>query len=29
VSGTIPLADINEGFDRLRRGEGVRWVAVP
>jgi 6-hydroxycyclohex-1-ene-1-carbonyl-CoA dehydrogenase len=29
VSGTIPLANINEGFDRLRRGEGVRWVAVP
>ena len=29
VSGTIPLADVNEGFDRLRRGEGVRWVAVP
>lgn len=29
VSGTIPLADINAGFDRLRRGEGVRWVVVP
>jgi 6-hydroxycyclohex-1-ene-1-carbonyl-CoA dehydrogenase len=29
VSGTIPLADINEGLDRLRKGEGVRWVVVP
>lgn len=29
VSGTIPLDDINEGFDRLRRGEGVRWVVTP
>lgn len=29
VSGTIPLADINDGFDRLRRGEGVRWVVTP
>jgi Zn-dependent alcohol dehydrogenase len=29
VSGTIPLADINEGFDRMRRGEGVRWVVTP
>jgi Zn-dependent alcohol dehydrogenase len=29
VSGTIPLAQINEGLDRLRRGEGVRWVIVP
>jgi len=29
VSGTIPLADINEGLDRLRRGEGVRWVVTP
>jgi 6-hydroxycyclohex-1-ene-1-carbonyl-CoA dehydrogenase len=29
VSGTIPLAHINEGLDRLRRGEGVRWVIVP
>ena len=29
VSGTIPLADINEGLDRLRRGEGIRWVVVP
>jgi len=29
VSGTIPLAQINEGLDRLRRGEGVRWVVVP
>lgn len=29
VSGTIPLAGINDGLDRLRRGEGVRWVIVP
>ncbi len=29
VSGTIPLAGINDGLDRLRRGEGVRWVMVP
>lgn len=29
VSGTIPLDDIEEGFDRLRRGEGVRWVVTP
>jgi 6-hydroxycyclohex-1-ene-1-carbonyl-CoA dehydrogenase len=29
VSGTLPLAQINEGFDRLRRGEGVRWVVAP
>ncbi len=29
VSGTIPLTDINEGFERLRRGEGVRWVVTP
>jgi len=29
VSGALPLARINEGFDRLRRGEGVRWVVTP
>lgn len=29
VSGTIPLEQINEGLDRLRRGEGVRWVVTP
>jgi threonine dehydrogenase-like Zn-dependent dehydrogenase len=29
VSGTIPLDAINEGFDRMRRGEGVRWVMTP
>lgn len=29
VSGTLPLVDINEGFDRLRRGAGVRWVVTP
>jgi 6-hydroxycyclohex-1-ene-1-carbonyl-CoA dehydrogenase len=29
VSGTVPLAAINEGLDRLRRGEGVRWVVTP
>ncbi len=28
VSGTS-LAEINEAFDRLRRGEGVRWVVTP
>jgi Zn-dependent alcohol dehydrogenase len=29
VSGTLPLDRINEGFDHLRRGEGVRWVVTP
>lgn len=29
VSGTVPLDGINEGMDRLRRGEGVRWVVTP
>lgn len=29
VSGTFPLERINEGFDRLRSGEGVRWVVTP
>ena len=29
VSGTVPLERINEGLDRLRRGEGVRWVVTP
>lgn len=29
LSGTFPLDRINEGFDRLRRGEGVRWVVTP
>lgn len=29
VSGTVPLANIDEGFDRLRKGEGVRWVVTP
>jgi len=29
VSGTVPLDEINDGFDRLRRGEGVRWVVTP
>lgn len=29
VSGTLPLEEINEGMDRLRRGEGVRWVVTP
>ncbi len=29
VSGTVPLEEINAGFDRLRAGEGVRWVVVP
>ena len=29
VSGSVPLDDINDGFDLLRRGEGVRWVVTP
>jgi 6-hydroxycyclohex-1-ene-1-carbonyl-CoA dehydrogenase len=29
VSGTLPLDDINEGFDRMRQGKGVRWVVTP
>jgi 6-hydroxycyclohex-1-ene-1-carbonyl-CoA dehydrogenase len=29
VSGTLPLARINEGLDRLRKGEGIRWVITP
>jgi len=29
VSGTFPLERINDGFDRLRKGEGVRWVVTP
>ena len=29
VSGTVPLDRINEGMDRLRRSEGVRWVVTP
>jgi len=29
VSGTVPLAEINAGLDRLRHGEGVRWVVTP
>lgn len=29
VSGAVPLERINEGVDRLRRGEGVRWVVTP
>lgn len=29
VSGTLPLEKINEGFDRLRNGEGIRWVVTP
>lgn len=29
VSGTLPLEQINDGMDRLRRGEGVRWVVTP
>ncbi len=29
VSGTLPLDEINDGFDRLRRGDGVRWVITP
>lgn len=29
VSGQIPLEKINEGFDLLRAGEGLRWVVIP
>ena len=29
VSGTLPLERINDGLDRLRRGEGIRWVITP
>lgn len=29
VSGCLSLNEINEGFDRLRKGEGVRWVVTP
>jgi alcohol dehydrogenase len=26
ISGAIPLAEVNEGFDRLARGEAIRQV---
>ena len=29
VSGTLPLSEINDGFDHMRKGEGVRWVVTP
>ncbi|MCH7493473.1 zinc-binding dehydrogenase [bacterium] len=29
VTGTLALDDINVGLDRLRRGEGLRWVVTP
>lgn len=29
VSGTLPLEEIHTAFDRLRNGEGVRWVVTP
>ncbi len=29
VSGTIPLEQINDGFDKLRAGQGIRWVVTP
>jgi len=29
VSGLFPLERVNEGFDRLRSGEGFRWVIQP
>lgn len=29
VSGKIPLEEVNEGLDRLRHGEGIRWVVTP
>jgi alcohol dehydrogenase len=28
MSGTLPLAEINEGFDRLREGRAIRQVLV-
>ncbi len=28
LTGTLPLGDINEGFDRLRTGEAVRQVVM-
>jgi len=29
VSGTLPLSEINDGFDHMRKGEGIRWVVTP
>lgn len=29
VSGCLPLHEINDGFERLRKGEGIRWVVTP
>ncbi len=29
VSGTVPLEEVNEGFDWLHQGEGVGWVVTP
>ncbi|MFQ5689260.1 MAG: zinc-binding dehydrogenase [Gemmatimonadota bacterium] len=29
VSGSVPLEEVNEGLDRLRRGDGIRWVVTP
>jgi Zn-dependent alcohol dehydrogenase len=29
VSGTLPLSEINDGFDYMRKGEGIRWVVTP
>lgn len=29
MSGTLPLGDINEGFDRLHEGRAIRQVVVP
>ena len=28
-SGTVPLEEINDGLNRLRNGEGIRWVVTP
>ncbi len=29
ITGRLPLARINDGFDAMRRGEGIRFVALP
>jgi 6-hydroxycyclohex-1-ene-1-carbonyl-CoA dehydrogenase len=29
ISGKVSLEEINTGLDRLRRGEGVRWLVIP
>ena len=29
ISGTVPLDDINTGFERASRGEGIRTLVIP